>query len=135
MKLLKKIEIKNKLVLPYIGGVGGNFYSIILRFVDKWDNEKSQDENYLAGDAQGRLFLYFEDEDKGLSRAHWQGFCFMEPAYDNEEFHEKLVDYLLEQKIVEKPILVSFTGWDRSGKVSGSVVRYLNDQDIYYGND
>jgi hypothetical protein len=89
-----------------------------------------------AGEDDAELAIHYDLGEPNISRPHWQGHCFIDPQYDSKEFREGLIDHLLDQKIVERPALIGFTGWDRSGKVQGSVARYGDDgQDIYIGGD
>lgn len=136
MELLKPIKLSTKTVLPFIYGKGNQFFAIGMRFVDEIDLTKSEKENYLAGDSQADLYIYFDQGLKNLSLPHWQGYCYMVPEYFDPIITNKLIDYLLDQKIIQKPAAISFTGWDRSGKVQGSVTRLADDdQDIFIGSD
>ncbi len=135
MQEIKPIKIGKKTFAFSLFGKGERigFYSLKI-FIDKEPNQINKKDFRFEED--GRLLLYYNIGEPGISRPHWQGHCFIDPQYDSKEFREKLIDHLLDQKIVERPVLIGFTGWDRSGKVQGSVARYGDDgQDIWIGGD
>lgn len=135
MQEIKPIKIGKETVAFDLFGRGEKigFYALII-FTNK-EPDQIKEKDYLTN-ADGELILYYDTGNPGISHPSWRGTCFIDPQYDSKEFREKLIDHLLDQKIVERPVLIGFTGWDRSGKVQGSVARYGDDgQDIFIGGD
>jgi hypothetical protein len=91
----------------------------------------------LPGFEDAELTIYYDLGKPNICHPHWRGTCLIDPKYDSKEFREKLIDHLLEQKIVERPVYIGSTWWDKKGEGQGRVaIRYTEDgQDIWIGGD
>jgi hypothetical protein len=135
MEKIKPVKINDYTVIFYLFGEGNNIALYSVSFLKDREPDQIVNDDYLAKQ-DGKLILYYDIGTPGICLPHWQGYMFIDPEYDSEAMRNELVDYLLNQKIVERPLLVGFTGWDRSGKVQGSVARHADDgQDIFIGSD